>query len=272
MQGMQIVKLGGSVITVKHSETKEFKPEVMARLAREIRVSGRDVCLVHGAGCYGHKKADHYDLKLGRKGKGPLQQMFEVQTDVLELNGLVLERLLAADISAVMIPTHATTYFKGGAAAYFQSRIYSELLKMSYIPVSYGDVVMDTELGFTICSGDDIMVELARELKPDMGHFVTNVDGIYRDFDKPDTRIKQMTADLGEELLDELSEETSSEDTSGEKASSTDVTGGIKKKLRAMIDMARLGVPSKLFNGNTPDNLAKALRGEDITCTHMEAD
>jgi isopentenyl phosphate kinase len=262
MDWMQIVKLGGSVITVKGSPEKEFRPEVVARLASEMRRADKEISLVHGAGCYGHNKAKEYGLKQGRNGDGTIQQMFEVQMDVLELNCLVLEKLFAADIPAVMIPTHATMYFRDGRPELFQSEIYRALLGRDFMPVSYGDVVMDTELDFTICSGDDVMVELARSLKPKMAHFVTNVDCIYRKYDDESTLVKRTTADEGEALLKELGTNTSGED----------VTGGIRKKLEAMIDVARLGVPSKLFNGGVPDNLYNALLGNDITCTFMEAD
>jgi isopentenyl phosphate kinase (EC 2.7.4.-) len=53
------------------------------------------------------------------------------------------------------------------------------LVSMSVIPMLYGDVIIDDELGFSILSGDDIMVELARALKPSKALFLMDVDGVY---------------------------------------------------------------------------------------------
>ncbi len=259
---MQIIKLGGSVITVKGSDEKVFKPDVMARLAQEIKRSGEELAMVHGAGSYGHVKADSYGLKLGKAGDGTAEQVFEVQKDVLELNQLVIAILLAADIPAIMIPTHATMYFENGEPAFFEPEIYRQLLANSYVPVSYGDVVMDTEMRFAICSGDDIMVELARTQKPTMAHFVTNVDGVYDPWppEPGQMPIPTLTIEEAEKLIEKLSTKTEGKD----------VTGGMVKKLKAMVAMAKKGVCSMLYNGNTPDNLYNALAGNDITCTLME--
>ena len=50
---MILIKLGGSVITDK-KEYRKFNRDIVARLCSEIKDSGEDVIVVHGAGSFGH--------------------------------------------------------------------------------------------------------------------------------------------------------------------------------------------------------------------------
>src|SRR2546428_13981929 len=50
---------------------------------------------------------------------------------------------------------------------------------MSFTPVTFGDVVRDLRRGFSICSGDLLMLELARAFRPERALFVADVDGLF---------------------------------------------------------------------------------------------
>ena len=52
---MILIKFGGSVITDK-AEYRKFNKETVARLADEIKRSGQEVIIVHGAGSFGCQK------------------------------------------------------------------------------------------------------------------------------------------------------------------------------------------------------------------------
>ena len=57
---------------------------------------------------------------------------------------------------------------------------------MGFTPVTFGDVVSDKKLGFSICSGDLLMLLLAENLKPEKTIFIIDEDGLYTSNPKED--------------------------------------------------------------------------------------
>ena len=54
-------------------------------------------------------------------------------------------------------------------------------------------------------------------------------------------------------------------------SSGIDVTGGMKHKVEKMLELAEKGLPSQIINGLVPGNLKKALLGEKVKGTIIEA-
>src|SRR2546425_10913470 len=78
---MLLVKLGGSVITVK-SKYRTLRGPDLSRLARELAAgAGPDTVLGHGAGPYGHLLAAQHRLKNGAGGPGQLTAGSQGQRD-----------------------------------------------------------------------------------------------------------------------------------------------------------------------------------------------
>src|SRR5256712_2095311 len=99
---------------------------------------------------------------------------------------------------------------------------------MSFTPVTFGDVVRDLRRGFSICSGDLLMLELARAFRPERALFVADVDGLF-------------TADPKTRKSARLLEAVKPSDLPQVKfraASRTDVTGSIEGKVRRMFEIA----------------------------------
>ena len=105
-QSMQILKLGGSVITDK-SKKYSFKKEVVNRLSAEIKKANKELIIVHGAGSFGHILAKEYDLNSGYKNDKQLQGFSLTHAMVQKLNTMVLDSLHEHGIAAVSIPPHA---------------------------------------------------------------------------------------------------------------------------------------------------------------------
>ena len=152
---MQIIKLGGSVITYKKSRKPRFKRKVMDRLAKEIRDSGQELVIVHGAGSFGHPLASKYELHLGYKNKRQLKGIAEVQRDVKNLNLKVMNALIDAGIKAVSVAPIAFIKFENGMLRGMDKTIFRKYLGLGLTPVTFGDVVLDERKGICICSGDD---------------------------------------------------------------------------------------------------------------------
>ena len=94
---MQLIKLGGSVITDK---ARPLTPrlEDIKRLTREIAAVPGGKIIVHGAGSFGHIKAAEYKLSEGYKDKKQSEGISLVQRDMRVLNQIVVDAFHEADV------------------------------------------------------------------------------------------------------------------------------------------------------------------------------
>lgn len=255
---MIIVKLGGSVITGK-SEYRTFEKDTVARLAAEIKESGKDVIVVHGAGSFGHILAKEHDLQNGFRDESQIPAAARVMCDTRELSSMVVEELLAAGIPAVSMPPGSCFVMDGGRLDVKDEEPIRRLVDLGIMPVMFGDVVTDRASGFGIASGDQCMEVLCRMFDPEEVVFVSDVDGLYdRD---PKTATKKHRAKMIGEVTKERLAEVDSE------SHVTDVTGGIRAKMEAMLRMSTPTRRCVLVNGTVPGRLCHLLKGETVTCT-----
>ncbi|MFQ5975529.1 MAG: isopentenyl phosphate kinase [Candidatus Hydrothermarchaeales archaeon] len=255
---MIILKLGGSLITDK---TKKFsvRHEVLKKLAEEIKSGTKDeLLIVHGGGSFGHPIADEYGLNRGFKDKDQIKGVALTRKAMDELNLYVVKALVDADIPAVAVQPSSNIICKNGRIEEINISTIKRFIKMGMVPVLYGDVVLDTKLGFCILSGDQIISYLARYLKPKRGILCVDVDGIH-DKDpkgfKDAVLIKEINKTNRDKALSKL------EETPG------DVTGGIKGKVLELINLADSGVESIVINGLVAGRLEDALMGREVTGT-----
>jgi isopentenyl phosphate kinase len=254
---MMIVKLGGSVITRK-DRYRSFRRATTRRLVREIAESGEQVVLVHGAGSFGHLVAAEHKLHLGHKNEKQVPALARVMLDVRDLNLRVLKELEDALLPAISIPPASCARMSGGKLVALDTKLFREYVEMGAMPVTFGDVVLDEQIGFSICSGDQLIDRLAKEFKPSRVIFCADVDGVYNADPKkhPDARLLQT---VGEDSLRLLKNETSY----------TDVTGGMVGKLRNMMRMADLGAEIMVINGFAEGRLLATLKGERVIASRV---
>jgi isopentenyl phosphate kinase len=253
---MNIIKLGGSVITDKSKENC-FKHETLDNLVNAIKKANKKNLIIHGAGSFGHILAKKFNLNEGHKTNDQMLGFSLTHGMVQKLNTLVLDSFQKNGISAVAIPPHSTLILDNHDPLRFDIEIFKEYLDMDFTPVTFGDVVLDKKLGFSICSGDLLMLLLAKNLKPEKVIFVIDEDGFYTSNPKKDSN-----AELIENAtLDELNKFTTSIDEHA------DVTGGMQGKIDTIKKIAALGIDTILLNGNKPDRLFKVLNGEKTKST-----
>ena len=255
---MILVKLGGSVITDK-SKLRTFKKASCERLARELSTARGQILLVHGAGSYGHIEAKKHELHKGFKKDSQLEHVAAVQRDVRELNLKVLEALIDEGLRAVSVPPAAAATFKDGAITSFEPDVFRRVLDIGLVPVSFGDVVPDESMGFSICSGDLMMEALAKSFEPDLVVFCADVDGVY---DRDPKR------DKGAKLIPRL-DSSSLRALKKTESRHADVTGSIYGKLERMLAISRNCEKCMIVNGNVSGRLGKAIRGEAVVSTEV---
>jgi isopentenyl phosphate kinase len=261
---MYLVKLGGSVITEKR-ELRNFRDDVTRRLLGEIKESGSQVVLVHGAGSFGHILASKYGLKDGFSNDDQIKGISEVQYDVRELNMRILRLASDLGLNPVSIPPAATVVCRSKKISQLNTEPFSSSVKLGMTPITFGDVVFDSEIGFCICSGDDLMFHLSKAFKPEKAIFVTDTDGIFEANPKKHEGAKVLKQ-VDQGVLERLKiHRKQCESCRGDEGD--DATGGILRKVEIMLQISQLGMESLILNGLQPGRLRDCLSGDEVTGT-----
>jgi len=253
---MFIIKIGGSVITDK-AKQNSFKKDIIDSLAKQIKKSKKEIILIHGAGSYGHILAKKYDLHQGFKNNDQIHGFSLTHAMVQKLNSLVLNSLHENGISAVSIPPHNILKLKNHEFSSLNHDIFKDYLKLGIMPVTFGNVVLDEKLGFSICSGDLLMQILSECFKPEKAIFVIDEDGLY----SSNPKINKYAKLINSTTIEKLTKLTAAADKHD------DVTGGMSGKIETIKNIAKLGIDTVLLNGNKPDRLFKVLIGIDTKST-----
>jgi isopentenyl phosphate kinase len=287
---MMIIKFGGSVITHK-AKKGTFNSEITRKLIIELRdyydelinekkIEGKkkgsklkrtmksnskkvggdidyNLMLVHGAGSFGHIQAKKYHLDNGYKNKEQLMGLSEVHNDVRDLNLRFMNELLSFGFPGISIPPMVILRNQAKNISYMDSDIFKRVLDIHSIPVTFGDVVPDDSLGFSICSGDSIIQKLAEFYQPSKVIFITDVDGL---------ATNNPNIDPNAQLIDELTQDSFSNAFTTENIN-PDVTGGIHSKSKIALALAGSGVETYIINGTIQGRFGAALRGEPVTGT-----
>ena len=258
---MILVKLGGSVITDK-CKYRTFNDETVRRLAKEIVSSGERIVLVHGAGSYGHVVAKKYQLQHGKTSETQNKGVAQVSSDVRELDTLIINALVSEGLDAVSIVPGSSCRLEEGELNDMDVSKFRQFFELGITPVTFGDVVLDSVRGFGICSGDQLMMRLAEEFRPDRVIFVTDVDGVFTSdpHDDPDACLIER---LDRSSLDQLPRSERCDD----------VTGSIFAKIEYMLQISCHSKECMIINGNVPGRLRSALQGDaTVCCSRVEGD
>jgi isopentenyl phosphate kinase len=255
---MLLVKLGGSVLTEKR-RLRTARRSAIRRLAGELAAVRQPLLVVHGAGSFGHILARKHKLNEGASNAAKRGAAARVQADVKALDGLVVEALMRAGMAAIPIAPSAVLSLDDGRISTLDLTAFLEFSSMGFTPVTFGDVVRDVRRGFSICSGDLLMLELARAFRPDRAIFAADVDGLFT-ADPKRTRTARLLETVGPKDLAKITFTS---------ASRTDVTGSIEGKVRRMFEIADHVDDCVIVNGNVKNRVRDALRGRRVVGTRI---
>jgi len=261
-----ILKLGGSVITKKEAPEPTLDHENLKRIAGEISDSlPSSLIIVHGAGSFGHPLAKKYRIgaptsleELQRKMMG-----FSIIQRWVKISNIhVCDALRKEDIPVVSIQPSSFILAYNGRIKHADPRIIISYLEIGFIPVTYGDVVLDTDenLKMSVLSGDQIIKYLGETLKPEKVILGTDVDGVFDKDPKkyPDAKLLERIKSL--------------KDIKYQPGKSEDVTGAMLGKIKELLLLAEKGVNSEIINAKKPGNIKKALLGQKLKKTIIDGD
>ena len=247
-----MLKLGGSVITRK-SGWREADLKGIEALAKVIasawKKSERDWVLVHGAGSFGHPLVVKYGINDGVKNSAQKLGFAMTHEACSELSVLVTSALNSEGVPAVPVPPAMVIVSKNKRIHSFDTKVVNDYLESGYIPVLFGDMVPDMELGGSVCSGDQIISYLGKGAERIL--LATNVDGVLDDKGK-------------------VIETITSKDFAGIshhfKAKEGDVTGAMAGKIKELLE---LDTPSYVVNGLKPERVEALMLGKKALCTEI---
>lgn len=264
-----LLKLGGSLITDKAATPEErealggARTTVIRRLAEEIVSVVREpgappLVLGHGSGSFGHVAAARYRI---HEGLDPVRRagVSVVQERAAALHRRVVAALMEAGAAPFSVAPSSALVTAGGKPVRFEAEPVVLALRAGLLPVVYGDVVMDRERGCAICSTETAFLALDAALR---GYGVTvgralwagATDGV---LDAAGRTIEEIRAGAA----------GAAGVVAAGGAAGTDVTGGMRHRLEAALELARRGVPSVVFDGTVPGRVAAALRGTETAGT-----
>lgn len=252
---MIVIKLGGSVVTDK-SSYRTPRTDAIRRLCMEIKESGKDAVVVHGAGSYGHILAKENDINGGFKNPEQIPAAAKVCRDVRDLDAIVVAALIDAGIPAVSVPPGSCFILENRRLKIKDWTAIDMMMDKGIMPVTFGDVVQDTELGFSILSGDQLVEAFADRYDAERVIFVSDVDGVY-DADPKTNKNAKLIERIDRDVLSGISTESSV----------ADVTGGIRNKIETMMRMCKGTRDCVLVNGNAEGRLLSVLKGSKVPCT-----
>jgi len=254
MKDIILVKLGGSIITNK-KVLYLARRSVIRRLAKELKISGKNLILAHGSGSFGHTSAVKFG---GKKGYKSRKGIAKVARDAMEINRIVMDILIDEGLPAISFRPMSLILTSAGKIEENFFQAVEIAIKQGLIPVFYGDVIWDKKWKSTIYSGEKILSELAIYLK-NKGFRVDKViqvgetNGVYDINNKTmNTITKKAWPDIKKFVF---------------KVKTKDVTGGMQHKIENALEMADLNIETLLINGKITSELSNALLNKKVKGT-----
>lgn len=259
---LTILKIGGSVITEKDREL-EAQIQTINRLADEIRNAGtQNLIMVHGGGSFGHPLAQQFAIDEGFKEKDQRIGFSETHHVMTVLNGLFMDALIWRNVPAVSVTPSSCIITENGRIQRFEDKPLRTLLSMGFLPVLYGDAVLDVKSGFAILSGDQLVSVLAMRFDAERVIMGVDVDGLYDE----DPKVRNSAKMFRHITLKELKELQSRLG----KSTVCDVTGGMFGKIAELLPAIEQGIPVTIVNATKPNYIYKVLKGERVRSTFIE--
>ncbi|AFK23088.1 isopentenyl phosphate kinase [Pyrococcus sp. ST04] len=248
---MIIVKIGGSVLSDKKKKF-HFRGDVVKRIAFEISrfFPEERFIVVHGGGSFGHPLAKKFGIREGLRDYSSRHGFVVTHLAMLDLASRVSKCFLENSLPAFPISSSSIFVTEEGRIIEGYLGTVEDALEKEFIPLLFGDVSFDKKKGIEIVSGDEIILYLSKEFKPEKVIFLMDVDGIYDKFP-------------GGELIREI-KGNDIRTLAVEGSAGVDVTGGIKKKLEVAMELVKHVEEVWFVNGLVKDRLSMAIVGNGI--------
>jgi isopentenyl phosphate kinase len=261
-QKLTLIKLGGSIITNKEVPMM-VRADVLKQLVTEIvraqHQTGGLYIVGHGQGSFAHAPALRYKTMDGFINEDSRMGMAVTQDSAAQLNRIVVQEFLAHSIPAVSFYFSNSMVTDSDKAKHWCGDVLEEYLAKGMVPITGGDVLVDSTKGCTIWSTEKILGYIAEHFIDSDKYsiqkiiHVTEVAGV---LDASGAVIPHIT----EENIREVEKLIGV--TKG-----FDVTGGMAHKIEESMKLAAAGMQVGIISGLKKDALFHSLIGDTVVGT-----
>jgi isopentenyl phosphate kinase len=172
--------------------------------------------ILTGVGSPGHFTVLKHGLHKGDNGS--LEQhlgFVEAQIAVNRLRQSILEAFWHHKLPAVQVYASSIYQSKKMRIIRGDTTNLKGFIEVGMVPVISGDIVPDMSMGLSVLSGDQILLDLAKQYPPETVIFGSDVDGIF-DTDPKINPDAQLITEISKNKMDDLIKEASGRDASGQ--------------------------------------------------------
>lgn len=249
---MQILKLGGSVLTKKRGYMEADTASIAklaAAVGRAYKAGVRDLIIVHGAGSFGHAPVLKYKLNEGVKTKKQVWACALTHSACAHFSSHVTDALIKAGVPARSVPPADIAKSKNRRIDSMDEKVVLKCIKDGYVPVLFGDMIPDSKLGCSVCSGDQIVAYFGKYASRVV--MATNVDGVLVHGRVVPRITRKNFAAVSRHLK-----------CSG----APDVTGGMEGKIK---EIMKCSTPAYIVNARKPARVLALLMGKKAVSTRI---
>ncbi len=250
------------MITHKESSPPMTNDKNLSRIANELKSHKGGLIVVLGGGAHGHQAAHSYGFGNPKTQKEKLlMEIPHIRHNMSVLALKVESEMNKESIPTVTIPPFTIATLCNKSIQDFSTKTMKKVLESGSAVLTHGDVCFDEERGASILSGDTIAVHLAKELDVKSIYIGTNVDGVLDDDPTINPSAKHIPV-INHKNKEEVLSKTGP-------STSTDVTGGMSKKVNELLELAKQDIDIVIFNLTIRNRLSSLLLGEPIICTRI---
>ena len=250
-----IKNLTGKTVAIKYGGAAMVDPRLRADVMSDIvllKIIGMKPVIVHGGGKDINAALSHYDIPVRFKDGQRVTDEATMEIVRQVLVGKVNEDLVAAinahgnlavgvsgsDAGAIVAERLDPELGRVGKISRINADYLESLMDSEYVPV-VATVAQGEDGGFYNINADVAAGHIAAAVHAHKVIFLTDVDGLYEDFEDKDSLISNLTLEETEAML-----------------SAGEVDRGMIPKLESCVHALRAGVfRSHIINGTTPHSL-----------------
>jgi len=263
-QEIILIKLGGSIITNKEVPMMVRK-KTLHRLVEEItrarKKTKRLFILGHGQGSFAHVPAFRYKTMEGFINNESKMGMAITQDSAAKLNRIVVEECLSQNLPAVSFAFSNTLVTNEKQKQSWNSQVFEQYLEKDLLPVTYGDVIVDSEQGCTIWSTETIFSLLVEWLQQETDYQVKKVVHVNEVAGVLDND-GRVIPEISQNNIDEVKKMMT-------KTKGFDVTGGMWHKIKESLKLAEKKIETSIISGLKKDNLYQVLTDQKYEGTRV---
>jgi isopentenyl phosphate kinase len=262
---IKILKLGGSLLTDKNKPFS-IRENVVDDAIQQIIQSGEKLILIHGGGSFGHPLAKEFNIFNGINPqiKNQILGLVKTHEAMIQLNSIVIKKLLKNNVPAISIQPSSFFIKKTDNFEIFSTEIIENLLDLDILPVLYGDIVIDANNSFSIISGENIIIELCKNLRKYRiieVIFAIEKDGLFIEEIEGEQSKIVLCSEVYEDEIDRLKIPNLE--------NKIDVTGGIEGKIKSIKEISAYKIPVQIINGLKENYIYKAIKNKEILSTRI---